>query len=442
MDISNNQTTQQQPRALSLPVRIFCCVVLLLCSAAFTLLPYYIVNTVGTQGALPVLPTILSLAVMGLGIAFAFTLCKKPLFLICSGVCVVLLVLISPWYSVIFTAFLCAAVAGTALIARAEKAVDFLPASILPVVAFIITLALTRDPLFSAYALLPTATALAMGISCRKKQSVILSVGITTGTLLASILVLMLVGALLSGMHPSVAGVTEYIKAFHASLSEVFAQPLRLMTDPVLLTEYLTPALGDQLSPAEIAQYADALAAATIEMLGGELGENTITLFADSIASVILAILPGTAIMLTWFFSFIVNRGMTALIMRGVEKKDYPVHLTAYEPSVPTAIFMILCYLALFITSLFPQAEAVSFIALNLLLALLPMMLVCGVLSIISNVKNAKIKWPILVTYALAVLFLGISTIPMIAFFGSFAVITNAVARALEKKFKDFKGEQ
>ena len=125
-----------------------------------------------------------------------------------------------------------------------------------------------------------------------------------------------------------------------------------------------------------------------------------------------------------------------------MDKKDYPFHLTAYAPSVPTAIFTILCYAALLVSSLLPQGETLVFIALNLLLSLMPLMSVCGILSIVANIKRATVKWPLFVTYALAIFFLGIGVIPMVAFFGSFAVITNAIASALEKKFTDFKGGQ
>ena len=146
--------------------------------------------------------------------------------------------------------------------------------------------------------------------------------------------------------------------------------------------------------------------------------------------------------MLSWIVCFIVHRGMTAALVHGLKKENYPEHLVKYEPSVPTAVFTILCFVALMVSSLFAGAGLIPFIALDLMLALLPLMGICGILGIISNIKQAPVKWPLLLTYALAVIFLGIAVVPMVACFGAFAVITQALTRALEQKFKDFKGGQ
>jgi hypothetical protein len=219
-------------------------------------------------------------------------------------------------------------------------------------------------------------------------------------------------------MQPTVAGVKEYIDAFRAAISGIFAESLQLMAN--------TPELGEQLAL----------------MLGGEITPALITEFSDSVALAVLGMMPGVSILLAWVLGFIANRGFTAMMMRGVDKKDFPAFLTAYEPSVPTAVFLILCYVTLMIASFIPQGEIVVFIALNLLLALSPMMLVCGMLSIISNIKRAPVKWPLLLMYALAIIFLGVAVVPMVAFFGAFAVITQAIARALEQKFNEFKGGQ
>ena len=186
---------------------------------------------------------------------------------------------------------------------------------------------------------------------------------------------------------------SAYIEAYHAALSAAIAESVMQMAE--------MPEIAAQL-PA---------------VLGGELTEQTVGAFSDSVASAVLGMLPGAAIMLTWLFSFVAHRGFTALLVRGMEKKDYPAYLTTYAPSVPTAVFMILCYAALVISSLLPQGETLVFIALNLLMALLPLMTVCGIISIIANIKHAAVKWPILLTYALAILFLGVAVIPMIAFF-------------------------
>ncbi len=414
MDISNNQDKQVQPKRISIPVRIFCCFIFLACSVALPALTFYI----GIEGINPAVPAAIAAASVILSAVFALTLCRKPIFLGCALAGVLLPALISPWFSALFAALLAATVAGAALIASAARIVTYLPFGLAALASFGIAFALTRDAVLSLNALLPAFAAFALGFCLKKKYSVILSVGVAAGTFLTAYALLIGADALVAGTPFSIQGVTDYINTYRVAVSGIFAEMLQLMAD--------TPEFAAQLAP----------------ILGGEITPEIITEFADSIAATILGILPGTAIMLAWIFSFIANRGLTALLMRGVDKKDYPAFLTAYAPSVPTAIFLILCYIVLMVASFVPQGEIVVFIALNLLLALSPMMTVCGVLSIISNLKHSPVKWPMLLTYALAVIFLGVAVVPMIAFLGSFAVITGAITRALEKKFKDFKGGQ
>lgn len=413
MELSNNQT-EKQIQPASMGVRIFCCIVLFACSAALPLLPYYI----GVEGAVPTIPLAISLGIFALCAAFILKLCRKPLFLSCTVVCALILLLLSPYFTALFLALLCATVAGALLFANAKRAQQYVAVFLITGIAFSAELWLTKDAMLAAQVFLPVLAALALGICYQKKYSIILSVGAATGVLLIASLATMLGDALIAGMQPSLAGVTAYIEAYHATVSAAIAESVMQMAE--------MPEIAAQL-PA---------------VLGGELTEQTVGAFSDSVASAVLGMLPGAAIMLTWLFSFVAHRGFTALMVRGMEKQDYPAHLTAYAPSVPTAIFMILCYAALLLSSFSAQAELITFIALNLLLAVMPLMTVCGILSIVANVKRAPVKWPLLATYGVAIFFLGIGVIPMVAFFGSFAVITNAIAAALEKKFNSFKGGQ
>lgn len=414
MDISNHQTTPAQQKPLSVFARIFCCVVLLVCSAALPLLTFYI----GVEGFHPAIPILIFAVVMLLCITFMLTLCRKPLFLGCAIAGILLTALFGPWLASVFAALLCATVAGAALVADLKIKISLLCG--IPFVAALygITFALTGDPLLCASVLLPALTAFAFGICYKKEYSIIVSIGVATGTLLVSFLALFVAGALLGGMQPSAQGVTDLIKSYHEAITRLLVESLQ--------------------QTAELPEFADQLKL----MFGGEITTEVMTEFSASVATAVIGMLPGACIMLAWCFAFIANRGLTALMMRGVDKKDYPAFLITYAPSVPSAIFMILCYAALMISSFIPQGEIAVFVSLNLLMALLPMMTVCGVLSIISNIKHAPVKWPMLITYALAVIFLGVATVPMIAFFGSFAVITQSLARALERKFKDFKGGQ
>ena len=412
MDISNNQN-QMQPRPLSVFLRILCCIVFFACSAALPVLTFYI----GTEGIDPAILLSLTFVTLALCLVFALTLCKKPLFLSCAAVIALFLALLSPFFSALFAALLCAAVAGAALFAGAVRLQNF-AVGLISATAYGIAFALTKDPLLAAYALLPLLAALTFGVCYKKKYSVIISVGAAAGALLAAYVLLIGADALLAGMPLSVQGVTDYVKAFHATVSAELAASLQLMSE--------TPELAEQLTV----------------MFGGEITPELITEFSDSVSTAMVSMMPGVLIMLVWIFCFVAHRGFTALLVRDLDKKDDPTHLTAFEPSVPTAIFTILCYAAMLLSSLFVQGELITFISLNLLLSLLPMMSICGILSIISNIKHATVKWPLYLTYALAIVFLGAAVIPMIAFFGSFAVITGAIARALEKKFQDFKGGQ
>ena len=87
-------------------------------------------------------------------------------------------------------------------------------------------------------------------------------------------------------------------------------------------------------------------------------------------------------------------------------------------------------------------AETVAFIAINVLLVLIPLLSVSGILGIIANIKRATFKWPMIITYLIAVIFLGIGIIPMLSFFGAFGVIMQALAGWIERKMKSSNGGQ
>ena len=302
MELSNNQPMQTQPKPVSVAVKIFCCIVLLICSVALSALTFYI----GTEGVSPAIPVGIAAAVLVLCVVFALTLCKGKLFWGCAVAGFLLIALVSPWFSVLFVALVCGAIAAAAITADG-KPISYLPAGLAAAVAFGIAIALTRDPMLAMHALLPVATGFTLSNSYQKKRSIILSVGIATGVLIALNVIILGGGALLSGMQPTAEGVKEYIAAFHAAVSGIFAESLQLMAD--------TPEFGAQLAM----------------MLGGEVTPELIKEFSDSVATAVIGMLPGTAIMLAWILAFVANRGFTALMMRGMHKKDFPLFLVAYE---------------------------------------------------------------------------------------------------------------
>lgn len=415
MDISNTPDTQAQRQPLSVFKRILCALIFLACQIVIPVLIHYI-NLVDPESMAGLnIPFAIALGTLALCTTFALTLCRKPLFLTCSALGLVASFLISPWFCALFASLLCALVAGAALLADAKGAA-YLPFALCAPAAFAVSFVLTGNLLLSLLSPIPALGALALAISFQKKLSIIVSVGIVTGTLTVSLVLLLLAELLVDGMPFSVQGISDAVKAFHASISSLFAEALQTMAET------------------------EELAAQVEQMLGGKLDAKIIAEFSDSVAYAVLGMLPGCLIMLLWLISFTAHRGFTAILIMGQPQEVCPGHLTQYTPSLPTAVLMILCYGVLLVTSMIPAAETVLFIALNLLFVLMPILAVSGIAGIIQSVKRAPVKWPLLLTYAISVLFLGIAVIPMLSFFGAFGVITQAIAKALENKMNSSQG--
>ena len=418
MDISNPPTVQERA-PLSVPFRIFCCIVLFLCSGTIPVLPYYI-NQLQPEQAFSgfTIPAYIGIGTLVLCAIFFLILCRKPVFLVCTAVAAVLIFVFSPYLSVLFLALLGASIAGAALLADARGYVYALYA--LPVIAaYALSFFLTSSPILAMLALLPACAAIALGICTRKKISVIVTIGTTSAVLAFAILIFLAVDLLVAGMPFSVEGIKGVIKDVHTWTSAQYAQALTLMMEA-----------------------SKEWAAQITQMFGGEVTPEKMTEFCDSVASATLGFAPGTAIMLLWIFSFIAQRGYTALLVRGLPKQSYPRHLIEYAPSLPTAVFLILCYAVMLISALLPGGETVAFIAINVLLVLIPLLSVSGILGIIANIKRATFKWPMIITYLIAVIFLGIGIIPMLSFFGAFGVIMQALAGWIERKMKSSNGGQ
>lgn len=419
MDISNNSApaAELHRQPLSRFVRTVCCIVLLACSVSLPVMTFYI-NRTGTEAAAPYESTLLpaiSLGILALCTAFVLIYCRKPVFLSCALVGFVLLFVFGAWMCILFASLLCAVIAGAALLADARGAA-YLPFAIAAPAAYLAAFALTRDPLLALSALLPAFGALALGFCFKKKYSIIVSVGTLTGTLVAALLIFTIIDLAVAGVPLNMQGINDTVKAFHASFSSAFAQALQLMTET------------------------EEMAVQVEQMLGGEITPEKITEFSDSIASAFMGLLPGMTVMMLWIFAFIAHRGFTAILIGKQPREVCPAHMSAYSPSVPSAVLLLLCYAAMLIAAMFPQGEVVLFIALNLLFILMPMITVHGILGVIGNIKQAPIKWPLILTYALAVIFLGIAVVPMLAFFGAFGIILSAIAKALEQKMNSSQG--
>lgn len=416
MDASNPTTPEMQRKPLSVKAQIFCTVVFFACQVALPALLYYIGRIDPQTGVGTNVPSAIALGTLALCIAFVLTLCKKPLFLSCCVLGLFASFLVSPWFCALFAALLCATVAGAATLADAKGA-RYLPFAVTAPVAFGLSLLLTKSLLLCLISLLPALAALALAVCFKHKISVIVSVGTVTGTLTASVLLLILAELLAAGMPFSVQGLTDAVKEFHAALSSMFAQALQMMAET------------------------EELALSVEQMLGGKLDAQTIAEFSDSVSYAVLGLLPGSTVMLLWLFSFAAHRGFTAILISGQPQKVCPAHLSQYAPSIPTAVLLLLCFATLLITSMIPRAETVTFVALNVLLVLMPLLAVSGIAGIVANVKRAPVKWPLILTYVIAFMFLGLAIVPMLSFFGAFGVILQAISKALEEKMKDFRGE-
>ena len=421
MDISNNPniTPDLQRRPVSLATRIVCSIVLLICSFSLPVMTFYI-NRTGTQQAADYeSPLLLGIALCSLALCAAFVLiyCHKPVFLGCAFACFVFLFLFGAWICVLFASLLCAVVAGAALLADVKGKDHLLFALPIPI-AYLAAFALTRDPLLALGVLLPAIGAVALAFCFRKKFAIITSVGVLTGSLAVLLVLFFVLDMAVAGIPLNMQGINDLIKAYHATISDAFGQALQLMIE------------------------SEELATEVASMLGGEISAELIAEFADSVATAMLGMLPGLLVMMLWIFSFVAHRGFTAILLKGQPKEVCPTHMSEYLPSIPTAVLMLLCYVLLIVSAFFANGEVVTFIALNLLFVLMPILLVSGILGIVANVKQARVKWPLLLLYGISVVFLGLAVIPMIAFFGAFGVIMQAIAKALEKKFNDFQGGQ
>lgn len=416
MDISNTPTPAKQPR-ISAFARVSCCITLLLCSGALPVLTHYI-NLIDPQtGAGVNVPTAIAMCALLLCATFFLVFCRKPVFLTCAIIGGIVISLLSPWFGILFVLLLCATVAGATQLSDAKITGHIIFAA-MAAAAYLVAFFVTRDALLSLYALIPALGALALSICHKRKYSIIVSIGVLTGTLTAALVLLIGIDLLVAGMPFSIQGITDAVKSFHAAVSSMFAQTLQTMTE------------SEEWS-AQVAQ-----------VLGGEIAPEKIVEFSNSVATATLGLLPGTTVLLFWIFSFIAHRGYTAMLVKGMPKEEYPKHLTEYAPSVPTAVLMILCYVLLIIGSLFTKAEVLLFIAINLLMIVMPILTVSGILGIVAAFQRATTKWPLILTYVVAVMLLGFGIIPMLAFYGAFGVIATAIARILEQKMNSSEGGQ
>ena len=401
------QTAPAQRKPLPVFLRILCCIVFLLCSVALPSLTHFINAAVAGQPS--VILNVMVYSVLGVCLVFALFFCRKPVFLTCTILSAGPLAWLLPELSAYYVSLLFATFAGAALLTDAKGAWYLLFCLGVPAAYGLATL-IAGNPLVGLLVLVPASGAVALAACDRKKVSFIPSVSITTAAVLSTFAIILFVDLLVAGMPFSIDGVRDVIKDYHASLTEQGEQSIALLIET--------------------------------GMFSSDITTEQMTEFAQSVATITLCLAPGAYIMLGWIVSFIAHRGYAALTLGKLPAKDCPVHLCAYNPSVPTAVLMLLCYGAMLIGMFFEGGEIVIMIALNLLLVLTPILGVRGIASIVNHFKRATFKWPLIITYAISLFILGFAVIPMLAFFGAFAVILHAIASALEKKMNSSQGGQ
>ena len=123
-------------------------------------------------------------------------------------------------------------------------------------------------------------------------------------------------------------------------------------------------------------------------------------------------------------------------------RKSYPAYATRFVPSLPTAIFYVLCLVGCLITVMIPQAELVFFVLLNAFLILAPMMILTGILDVIQSFSRPHFRVGSVIFYVISVVLLGVWILPVISITGAFSIITRAIFKALEQKLSGHKGGQ
>ncbi len=354
--------------------------------------------------------------VIALAAIFSLIACRRPVYLIGFVLCTLLGAGLGRGLGACTAALICATVAGAALFVDVKPSRAWLFGLGAPA-AYLISLILSQSPLISLLALLPLCGAIALSLCLRRKYSLIVSSGALTGTLAASALLLVLIFAAAGGMPLTLDGIRGAIDSFRDMLAESFALTIEAMMELPEMSAQFTAIFGENLSPEELAE------------------------IAKTYGAMMLNLLPGMVGMALWCLSFITLKGTVATLFAKTPRAKYPAYVARFAPSLPTAIFYLLCFFGAIAAAFFPQLEMIFFVLLNVFLILLPMMTVLGILDVLASFRRPHFRLGPIVLYVLAAIFLGIWILPMISITGAFSVISRALIKVLEKKLNSFKDE-
>lgn len=413
-------TTTQNPAAPRAPLSVG---TRILHGAAFTIFSLtipVILAIVGLSGSDPAAQSLaqtLPFLVIVLAAVFSLVACRRPVYLIGFAICTLICAGIGQGLGACTAALICACVAGGALFTDIKPARAW-PFGLGALAAYLLSLLFTQSPLFSLLALLPLCGAIALAYALRKQHSLIVSTGVLTGTLAVLILILTLVFAVASGMPLTADGVRQAIDDFRVMLTQTFASTLQQMLEMPEMAAQFSAIFGAELSAEEMAE------------------------IASTYGAMALNLLPGMAGMLLWCISFITLKGSIATLFAKTPRAKYPVYVARFDPSLPTAILYLLCLMGALGSAFFAQLEMVFYVLLNVFLILMPMMTILGVLDVLASFRRPHFRFGTIALYVLMAIFLGLWILPLISITGAFSVISRALAKVIEKKLNDYKGEK
>ena len=419
-NVQPNMQSEQQAAPSRAPMTVAMRVMHLI---AFTIFPLsipsvlYLIGIAGDDPAIQTVAAALPFLVICAGLLYSLICCRRPVYLIGAVICTLFCAGVAPGFGACGAALICGSVAGGALMADLPAKHLWLPGA-----AFAIALgasfALTGTSLLCALTLLPLLGAVALGICQRKKYSLIVSTGSMTGALAAGLILYLLALGVSSGMPLTVDGIREALAASRASLTETFVTTLDAMLEMPEFAEQYTAIFGEALDTEALREVAGVYGAMALNLMPGLIGA------------------------LLWCISFVSVKGAIATLYRKTPRTAYPAHAARFIPSLPTAIFYLLCLGGSMITLFFPITEMVFFILLNIVLILLPMMTLTGILDVLSSFRRPHGRFATVALWVVALLFLGIWVLPVISITGAFSIISRAIYKALEQKLNSYKGDQ
>lgn len=410
-------TADKTPRApMTATMRVLHTVAFtIFCSAIPSVL--YLIGIAGDRPTAQTAAALLPLITVCLGLLYALACCRRPVFLIGAALCTLFCAGLAPGFGACGAALICASVAGGALIADLPTKHLWVPGA-----AFALSLAacfaLTRTPLLCALALLPLLGAVAIGVCQRKQYSLIVTSGSMAGALAAGLVLYLLALGVSSGMPLTPDGIRQAVDSLRSSMTDVFVSTLDTML--------------------ELPEFAEQYAA----IFGRDPDTEALREVAGVYGAMALNLMPGLIGALLWCISFVSCKGTVAALYRKTPRTAYPPHAARFVPSLPTALFYLLCLGGSMITLLLPIPEIVFFILLNAVLILLPMMTLTGVLDLLSSFRRPQGRFATVALWVVALLFLGIWVLPVISITGAFSIVSHAIFKALEKKLNSNKGDQ